>query len=194
MVNSERRRYFRINDTIGLRYRVSDGNADRVLTDCDGQVQMTAPHILQGIDRELNTVINTLWREQPVAATAIALLNRKLAVLAAEIDMDDCQYDVDGLVHEEMEVGLSGCGIGFACSEAFQRGQILDLFITLKPSNVHLTLTGTVIDCERREAETRPYWLRLDFVDLNKNTEEQLIQHIVQRQGVQLGNRFSNAV
>ncbi len=194
MVNSERRRYFRINDTIGLRYRISDGNANQVPTDCDGQLQMTAPHILQGIDRELNTVINTLWREQPVAASAIALLNRKLAVLAAEIDMDDCQYDVNGLVHEEMEVGLSGCGIGFACTEAFQRGQVLDLFITLKPSNVNLTLIGTVIDCERRQDDARPYWLRLDFVDLNKNTEEQLIQHIVQRQGVQLGTRFGRTV
>ncbi len=194
MVNSERRRYFRINDTIGLRYRVSDGNVNRVPTDCDGQVQMTAPHILQGIDRELNTVINTLWREQPTAAAAIALLNRKLAVLAAEIDMDDCQYDVDGLVHEEMEVGLSGCGIAFACSEAFQRGQALDLFIKLKPSNVNLTLTGAVIDCEHRRDEIRPYWLRLDFVDLNKNTEEQLIQHIVQRQGVQLGKRYGHVV
>lgn len=104
--------------------------------------------------------------------------------------MDSCEYDEHGLIHEEMEVGLSGCGIAFACDESFQQGQALDLFITLKPSNVNLTLTGKVIDCEPRQGGSRPYWLRLDFADLNKNTEEQLIQHIVQRQGAQLGNRF----
>lgn len=177
--SQEKRRYFRINDQVGLSYRVLNSDDQNNDAAC---VEVTAAHLLNRIDREFNQLINALWLESPTAAKAIGLLNRKIEVLADEVIPHD-ENSLREKDQQEVNVNISGCGIGFHADQPEPTGQQLELYLTLKPSNAHLRLTGTVVGCDKDEELTsKPYWLRVDFDEHDVDAREQLIQHIMKRQ------------
>ena len=180
MSTTERRRYFRINDTVGLSYTLLDshrhGNAHLV--------EITAAHVLAQIDHDLNKVINALWRETPTVAKAIGLLNRKIEVLTDEIIGDDRITPMER-DQQMTDVSISGCGMAFDSEVELAVDQRLELFLTLKPSNTHITIHGSVVACDATQDSEKPYRLRIEFAESDAAAQEQLIQHIVQRQFAQ---------
>lgn len=176
--NTERRNYYRINDIVGLTYKVlgRDDNAQPSFSDSLG---LSVTSLLAEIDHEFNQVTNTLWHENPTMAKALGLLNKKLSIVAAH-SLQDSAFSIDS--YEEMMVNLSGCGIAFECTENLSPGTQLQLSLVLQPSNTLLKLAGTVIACEHRPVNVdKPFSLRINF-DEDSNHQEQLIQHIVQKQ------------
>ena len=60
--------------------------------------------------------------------------------------------------------------------------------LVLKPANVNLAFSATVVACEIRPSdESHPYLLRIAIDEGNRSAQEQLIQHVVQRQYAMLG-------
>jgi len=186
MDRQDRRRYFRINDLVGLSYRMLDDDNEMA---SDGEnVQISSTQVVETIDRELAGALNVLWQSNPAAANVIGLLNKKLDFIAAELELD---YFGGGLIkHEHTQVNISGCGIAFECDEQFNAGQLMELNLLLKPVNTMLKLKGCVNACDRMAASNgKPYLLRLDFVDTDTHVREELIQHVVRRQSMQLSER-----
>ena len=181
MTNTDRRRYFRIDDEVILGYRPY--NPDQPAWASGEHAFLNT---LREVDGELNTLINTLWQDNPTAARIAGLLNKKINAFV----------DKDGLLAEQqralktrhIEVNLSGSGIGFHCDEQFEPGQQLEVFLTLNPSNMMLPMIGNVINCIPVDERNSSYWVTLDYSDNNpKVIHEQLISHIVQRQNTQIG-------
>ncbi|MEE4277777.1 MAG: PilZ domain-containing protein [Halieaceae bacterium] len=177
----ERRKYYRINDVVMLRYEVlpeSGGSGDEALAG-GAEVGISTEALLAELDRELNRSINTVWRENPVLAEALGLLNRKIAVVAADI----LSYEEkDQHAYDDARVSLSGCGIAFEAREALDPGTRLRLQVILQPSQITLSIAGSVVGCEERmSSTTMPWWIRVDF-DEDLQAQEQLIQHVVQKQ------------
>ena len=180
MSQNERRRYFRINDTIGLSYSLLDAAANDTASSAQ-DVGITASHVLAKIDRELNGLINVLWRENPTTAKVLGLLNRKIEVLTDEIIGEE--REVIERDQRDTKVNISGCGIAFNCDERLTAGQVLRLYITLKPANTHLVIDGQVVACEANaDHPDHPFHLRISFTEEETAAQEALIQHIVQRQ------------
>lgn len=182
MDRRDRRRYFRINDIVGLSYRLIEPGEVEAQKQADN-VQIAVAEVLRSIDRELTNALNAMWQSNPTAANAIGLLNKKMDVLAAEMDLDYAQ--IKGLDIQTKEVNISACGIAFECVDRFNIGQSLQLDILLKPANTHIKMTGIVMECV--ETEKGQYFLRVNFDSVDTNVQEQLIQHIVRRQSIQLG-------
>ncbi|MDM3871978.1 PilZ domain-containing protein [Porticoccus sp. W117] len=180
MSQTERRRYFRINDTIGLSYSLLDDAANDTANNAQ-DVGITAAHVLAKIDRELNGLINVMWRENPTTAKVLGLLNQKIEVLTDEIIGDERLV----VEHQQRdtEVNISGCGIAFSGDERLPVGQKLRLNITLKPANTHLVINGEVVACEiNADDSEHSFHLRINFTEEETAAQEALIQHIVQRQ------------
>lgn len=187
MDRPDRRRYFRINDWVGLSYRPID--LEEIVTQQKeaSNVQVSAVDVLKSIDQELTAALNALWQSNPTVASAIGLLNKKMDIIAVEADLDYAH--IKGLQTESHEVNISACGMAFESKDRFDTGQLLELNVLLKPANTHVRLIGRVMDCEQSdESDTHPYFLRLDFDQMDAEVQEQLIQHIVRRQSSQLGN------
>ena len=181
--STERRSYYRINDLIGLRYRVVDTD-DTGLSAGTSSLDMPVTSLLAEIDREFNQASNILWQEDPTVAQALGLLNRKLSIIAAHSLREDGE---DSESYEEMMVSLSGSGISFNTPDAYSPGTRLLISLTLQPSNISLDLTGTVNACEPGKTEDHPeFRLRISFDPENETALEQLIQHVVQRQCAQI--------
>ncbi len=183
MDRSDRRRYFRINDIVGLSYRLIERGEVEAQKQAEN-VQIAAAEVLRSIDRELTNALNAMWQSNPTAANAIGLLNKKMDVLAAEMDLDYAQ--IKGLEMQTKQVSISACGIAFECRDSFHVGQSLKLDILLKPANTHIQMMGNVLGCD--QTENGHFLLRVDFDSVDASVQEQLIQHIVRRQSSQLGS------
>jgi hypothetical protein len=177
----ERRKYYRINDVVLLRYEVvSDDPSGEPAQGDTGGLEISTGTLLAEIDRELNKSINTVWRDSPAIAQALGLLNRKVSIIATQA-LEYEESDVHS--YDSTKVSLSGCGIAFECRNEIPAGSRLQLNIILRPSQVTLSIAGTVVDSESRLSNSAmPYWVRVDF-DNDLATQEQLIQHVVQKQG-----------
>jgi len=187
MGGQDRRRYFRINDWVGLSYRSLDGDLHKMSSAGDN-VQISSAQIVESINRELISALNVLWQGNPAAANVIGLLNKKVDFIAAELELS---YLGGGLVnHEQTRVNISACGMAFECDEQFDAGHMLELNLLLKPTNSTLKLKSCVNACERvAGASGKPYLLRLDFVSTDTHVREELIQHIVRRQSMQFSEQ-----
>jgi hypothetical protein len=182
---TERRKYYRINDVVMLRYEVvssTPGSDDEGGHDAS-PLEINTATLLSEIDRELNKSINSVWRDHPAVAQALGLLNRKISVLAAQaLDYEEN----DAHSYDSAMVSLSGCGIAFEARQRLEPGTRLRLSVILKPSQIALAVHGTVVSSEERlVSASMPFWVRVDF-DEDLQTQEQIIQHVVQKQGALL--------
>ena len=179
----ERRSYYRINDLVGLSYKILDGQQQEEGSEQHGD---SVSAMLTQIDQEFNQLTNILWQENPTTARALGLINQKLSIVADRVFIDNLE---ERFLEEEdmLMVNISGSGIAFKCAEPLHKKNRLELTLTLKPSNIKLTLTGLVVGCEKRSDNgKKPYWARVAFEESNGATQEQLIQHIVQKQYAQI--------
>ena len=179
MNTTERRRYFRIDEMIGLAYRLIEDEATDDARHAAIDVGMSTNQVLRTIDEELNGIINAIWRADPTLAKAIGLINRKIDIVTSEMEIALHPLESASAEHEELLVNLSGCGMSFQCKDQFEINDRLELLITLKPSNIKVALFATVILCD--PASEGRYHVQVNF-DIQEQEQEQLIQHIVQRQ------------
>ena len=189
--HDEKRSYYRINDSVGLKYsRIESSEDNAAFAVSTAATPLTTE--LTAIDRELNQLTNSLWSESPLLAQALGLLNRKLTLFGAHALPQEHLTPVNQ--YREMLVSISGSGMGFNAQEQFEPGVRLGLMLALKPSNITVSLTGVVTACEAlsKPAE-QGYWVRVNFEAGHEAAREQLIQHIVQRQSAQTGGQSGDS-
>lgn len=177
---NEKRRYFRIQDSIGLALRAARVQQPTLkLSDAD----TVADAELRAVDSELNTLVNAIWGEDPKVAKSFGLLNRKIEILSTKkkVVTSKKHENFDTRYHNLL-VSLSASGIGFVSDNFLQVGERLELMLLLAPANMRMVIKGSVIECAAlQQDDAVRYQVRIDF-ELNAAEEEQLIQHIVQRQ------------
>ncbi len=178
---SDRREYYRIDDVVGLSYKILPEDSAEEGTDNESAASLAHDQALSKVETEVNLLINTLWTENPTTAKALGLLNRKIDLLVSQLS--GVHEGQDALLsYANIPVSLSGSGIAFGCNERIEPGHSLELKILLKPSYVAVRLRAKVVGCDASGDKTdSPYWLRASFVGDDLSQQEQIIRHIVQR-------------
>ena len=175
---AERRRFFRINDRVGVAYRVLTDEEARSRTEHD-----TAPvDTLSLLSRYEHTITQLLPTVQSDSMRELfSTLNHKINCIIAQLELDS--QLVRDLAHKVREVNISACGMAFVADEPVAKDKILSLDMVLKPEGRQITAYGQVLDCT---AVADGHYLRINFVGLGPQDQEGLIQHIVKRQGMLL--------
>ena len=173
----ERRRFYRINEAVGLDFTV--------LTPDERLVRLTAEDAtprgtLLGhlyLERETQLpAMRELETTHPTVARYLRLLERQLDLLARAIgDPNDVLPDTP--THK---VNLSAQGVRFTHNEAIEPNTALEVTLKLFPSRVRLVLLGEVVACS--PAEGGAYFIAVDFGDIPPADQELLIKHIHSRQ------------
>lgn len=172
---SERRRFFRINDRVGVAYRVLTEAEANSRQEQDAQpvdTQSLLARYEQTIDQLLPQV------ESKLMAELLGTLNKKLNCIIAQLELDS--QLVRDIAHKVREVNISACGMAFVAEEAVMPGKLLSLDLLLRPEGTQLATYGQVLSCE---AIDEGHYLRINFISLSPFDQELLIQHIVRRQG-----------
>jgi c-di-GMP-binding flagellar brake protein YcgR len=184
MSDADRRRFFRINDTIRLSYRV--------LSDEEIQSQLgcvidpsDAQTLLANYDKTIKSVLGQLKIEQPLVAEVLAAMNGKINRVIDQLDIDS--QLVEQIAHKIREVNISACGVAFNVDEPIDIGKVLLLDLLLQPDDVHIFVHCAVIMRGLNEHDGSCY-IRVNFSNMSTSDQELLIQHIVRRQGIQLRN------
>ena len=186
LTDEERRRYFRIDDTVGITYEiVSEAEAKQ------WEVEMHQPshsshNQLHQVERRLQILIDKLRVQNPEYAEAVELLNIKLNTLK-QVQMDELPYHRGPRIKK---VNISACGMSFDDRDKISPGQKLYMDITLIPSDLHVYTLAEVIDCHESGDNLEGWTVRVDFYGMSSQDEELMVQHIVKRQGKLLSARL----
>lgn len=178
MDNNERRRYFRITDTVGITYHILDG---------DHATPASPPtsDVLERVskqDQQIEKLLLEIAKDHPKVAELVTVFNQKLERIVNQLVMDS--QLMGRIAHRVKEANISACGIAFFNREQVAEGVRLRLELTLFPQKKVLVADGVVVGCDL--SEDGSWYLRIDFYGMSEKTQEVLIQHIVQCQSQQL--------
>lgn len=187
-MNDERRRYFRINDTVGISYQVLSSEEQGENVD-----RPYIPDVLDLVsqqDRKIEQLLAEVSRENPKVAELVRLFNQKLERVVSQIVVES--HLVDRIAQRVKEANISACGIAFKNDEAISLGAKLKLELTLFPNERKILTNGYVVGCDH-VLETDMWFVRIDFYSMTEQSQEHLIQHIVQGQSAQLKSMRGNS-
>ena len=178
----ERRRYFRVNDLIGIRYRaLSESETQRAIHAKPSSLK----NLLSQMDEDIIVALAQVKNTDSDAYHVLNLLNQKINLVIGHgfVKSDE---GIESM--RACEVNLSACGIAFPCSTPAKLNQHLEIELSLYQSNIHITLIAAVIACEDLidEVNENTHLIRADFINISDIDQEQLIQYVIQRQAQQL--------
>ena len=162
----EKREYYRIRDLVELCWEPARLEEP---TNTERQAQLSE------LNGHLSDLINVAYRETPILAEAMGLLNRKIDLLTGE-DGDGAPLSRSG------QVVLSGAGLGFAWESAIGSDDLIDITMRLQPSNLEVTLRTRVLDCKKNQDRKGGYWIRGKFISAQDSAVEQILRHVAFRQ------------
>lgn len=174
-MNKEKRRYFRINETVGLTYRRLERQREHTQPAADIWA------LISDQDESIERLLQEVGQQSPQVADLIRAMNQKLERVVGQLVME--RKLVDSLANRAREVNISACGAGFVCDEQVTPGEQLQIELQLLPSDTLVHTKGRVVGCE---STTSGFYWRVDFYEITPAAQEQLIQHVVQRQSAQL--------
>ncbi|MDF1761928.1 MAG: PilZ domain-containing protein [Oleibacter sp.] len=183
----ERRRYFRLDDEVILDFEtISKDEASRWR-----ERNKKHRNELSEIEHEIANVLYLLQSQNPTVAKVMNLFNRKVNLLnSSSYSAKDDSYTATEV---RTQVNLSACGMSFETSEELSSSDNLRLYMQLKPSNMPVSLLGTVVGVDKTDNSKSPFLVRVNFEGLLEAEQELLIQHLFQLQSRSLKAR-SDAV
>jgi len=182
--NSDRREFFRINDTVFVEISVIDDN--------DLKHRMTAisnplpndtnlaEQQLQDLTTSLTHIIDQINQSDRETARALRLLDEKINLIATTV-----QHQKNVSEHQDtIDVNLSGGGIAFLSADQYTSKDSVEIRIELSHSGTFISAIASVISCEklRGTPQETPYYLRLAFSHMSEHDRNLLVKHTLSRQ------------
>jgi len=182
--NAERRDYFRIVDTISLKYQpVAADSLDQKLERLEsGQdTDFTVMSSLALVTQEMAGVLRKIETRSPDVARYLSALDRKIdllgrALLAQASDLSE---------QPARPVNISASGMSFFSADPLAVGSMLELKLLLLPSFAGVLTYSEVVSCEQKDprSENAGYRVRVNFTHLREADKDVLIKHVLHRQG-----------
>lgn len=177
----DRRRYFRIDDRVGLVFTPISPDAEAELI-----TSIDQPGARAGLLNELQAIRERHLPERrnleykfPTVLAYVKVLESQIETLALAIG-----HGEGFPVSADTDVSLSAQGLSLKCNEAFQLGLRGEMRLTLFPDRRHIRALAQVIRCTDEEAHG--HRTALDFVHLREADREAIIRHIYTLQRLQL--------
>ena len=193
----ERRRFYRINDSVVLNYRAfPEEQVDEAISRLK---MLSSQHkllhnSLGGLELRLDFLLQEITEPLPEIAEALKLINRKLSILS-HLDSPDTnsvleldKNNIEATPVPTHEVNLSGGGLAFYSPGAIPIGETMEIELALFPDYYNVRGVGRVVDCrEVEEADPdKKYEVAVDFIYLQEEDREYIIAHILKKQSEEL--------
>ena len=183
----ERRRYFRIDDRVALRYRVLDDEALAEALSAQSSGYPDKLSLASGFaaaSTQMRHTLERFRREMPDVATYLEALNEKLDMLMQMLATSEDDLG-DAPTHE---VNLSASGISFTAIEPVAVDTSIELKMLLFPTYTCILAFGTVVHCGPAD-DGRPsgrYTIGVDFTHLREEDRDLIARHVTMRQSSML--------
>ena len=188
----EKRRYFRVNDTINLLHKVIDkkdvSELSHVSNDVLGNCSLTAA--LEVLTQEARMLSPRLERRDPEMFEYLKIIDTKINLIAQAINTQGEQFSE----HDTREVSLSATGLAFSNEEAIEEGELLELRMLLTSCMAVIVAYARVVQCKDISADNpqRPFAICVEYINLTDDDRELLIKHVIKKQLQQLRVKNEN--
>ncbi|MGH1370704.1 MAG: PilZ domain-containing protein [Cellvibrionaceae bacterium] len=179
---SDRRRFFRINDNVGVNYRqLKESELNQHIDALANPADSLS--IIADCNKQIETLLSQLAIKEPLIADLVGAMNKKVNCVIQQLELET--QLTQSLAHKIQEVNISACGMALTTEELLESGTVLDLELMLLPGRYLLHCHGIVVDATAAN-EGEGFHTRVDFSGMCSEDQELLIQHIVKRQGALL--------
>jgi len=186
----EKRRYFRVNDTINLLHKVIDEHAlDRlshVSNDVLSNCSLTSA--LDVLSQDARMLMSRLERRDPEIAEYLRIMDTKINLIAQAITIQDDQFSE----HDTRDVVLSATGLAFSNEVAIKQGELLELRMLLTSCMAVIVAYGRVVQCKdiSQDNPGRPFAVCVEYINMKDDDRELLIKHVVKKQLQQIRDKY----
>lgn len=182
-MSDERRRFFRIEDIVGLKTQVIEKQEleQRLDSFWNDQHQFS-------LRNEFNYKLEQHQADLHHIKTRMPELGRYLSVLQEQLDLltNKILTDEDTFTTSETTVNISAQGISFTSDQQATKGDIVELNLRLLPSQQKIVVFAKVINCQLDEKQGE-YTISLDFEHIHEADRELLVKHVHGKQLKSLG-------
>lgn len=192
----EKRRFYRIDDSVFLSYKpLNDTSLDEAIARARATAgrRQNALRALGEVDARIATLVPALQSQQPEVAEVVGLLADKVNLLADMVHRELVGVDY-GVGHDETgdraglrpthNISLSAGGVSFRAPDSVRIHDCLELSMTLFPEYYYIKAFGRVIGC-RDALPTTPQFNKLvavDFVYIDEQDQEYIVSHVLKKQ------------
>ncbi|MDD1622109.1 MAG: PilZ domain-containing protein [Methylococcaceae bacterium] len=185
----EKRRYFRVNDTINLLHKVIDENALNSLSHVSNDVlsNCSLSTALDVLAQEARMLMPRLERRDPELFEYLKIMDTKINLIAQAVTSQNDQFSE----HDTREVSLSATGLAFSNEIPIEKGQLLELRMLLTSCMAVIVAYGRVVQCKdiSQDNPQRPFAICVEYINLKEDDRELLIRHVVKKQLQQLRDK-----
>lgn len=178
----ERRRYFRIDDEVAISFTLLEDESEANQESLNEEFHMS-------LEVQIRHAMADIRSQSPKIAQVLDLMNQKINLLRTADSVDGSSPVLKG-------ANLSACGVAFSWHESLPISQQLMVSMYLQPNHelirTEAHVAAVTANKEASSSSDDQYVVRLDFDNIQKNYEEVLIQHVVQRQGYQLRKKLDD--
>ena len=185
---ADRRRFFRVDDTISLSYQLIDENtvAQGLKSSAYLNNEYSLAATLDVLSQEAMRIMQHLEKQNSEFLELYQVLDAKINAMAqavmfigSNVDAQNCQ-----------DVSLSAAGLAFQQQTALELGQNLAIEMYL-PSTLALILVyGRVVNCQADDAGQ--HVISVEYTQIREEDQELLIKHVVRKQWQQLRESKTN--
>lgn len=183
---SERRDYFRVEDSVSLSYQRIEPDllAERMEALEQGfENQFTLMSNLASISQHNSGILHHIESDYPDVAAYLKALDHKINLIGQALLMQH-----SGLASEPASpVNLSASGLAFESEQEFSSGETLELRLLLLPEFTGILLFAEVVSSEAGQQGSST--VRVNFTHMRESDRDLLIHHVVRRQGEMLRQR-----
>ncbi len=180
----ERRRFFRIEDTINLYYRIIDEQQLQQLSQVSNDILSTCSltSALDVLSQEARVIAPRVERSAPEVFEYLKILDDKIDLIAQAI----MRQSTDLTEHHSRNANLSATGIAFEAEETLEPGTLLEVKMMLTSCMAVIIAYAKVVYCKPHDNPDYPYFIGVDYLNLKDDDRELLIKHVVKRQMEQI--------
>ncbi len=186
-MSKDRRRYFRIDDEVSMKYRCLTKNEFvQILRESQAGFpdKIALSSTFASTSNQMKHLIENVRHRDADLSTCLKHINEKLDVLVRLLAANE-QGLSDRPSHA---VSLSASGIAFRGESEIPVGSILEIKLMLFPSFVSILTYGTVVHCQRDDdgEPDFPYRVSADFSHIQEEDRELMVKHVLQKQAQML--------
>ena len=174
-MSKERRRFFRVNDVVNLRYRKiePDELETRKRDFWKKDSEWNARNQFNRKIEEHMADFKIIQRDLPAVARYINMLQDQIYLINNKLANTE-----DWPEGHKKEVSISAQGIAFNVEQAFEPDESLDLEIQILPNGQTISIIARVISCIASNSVTEDrFYVSLDFENIHDMDQDILVKH-----------------
>lgn len=185
---SDRREFFRINDTVVVDYKlVAKENVTAIarhIAQSTSDNDSSDKAQLRSMQNAFNHLLDQINQQDREIARALRMLDEKINLVSQSIQRHNNPVNPEDVT----QANLSGGGIAFMVETPVEIRGYVELHLQLLPTANTIHALATVISCERLlgASPEKPYHLRMAFTHMDDQDRNLLVKHTLNRQAEML--------